>query len=653
MRRVRALLMALLLLGVTAAVTPPASAASLRNLPALPLSSVTTPGGAVVHRPGGTTYLYTVSTVSAGSALFSVIDTRDGSRKYELPLPGALGAWAVTAGPDGTAFIGSYSSGKAFLWTWGATAVTDLGTPLPGESFIWSAAADRKGRFYGGTSPGGRLFQYDPVSKVVRDYGQIVAGEQYVRSLDVAADGTVYAGIGAHADIIAVDPRTGGTKPIALPAGLDTDQYAYDVRVTGGHLAVRFAGSAAAGELWTYDLVRRVWKYHVTGVSSIGLVARGNRLYFVRGTDVTALDVRTGSLRKIAAIESASLLHVVDLVSGTQLLLKANTGGALWRVGLTSGRVEALHADLAEQPTAPESLAVGPDGKIYGSGYLSGGLAGYDPATGTTVGHKGVGQMEGMVTVGDKLYMGEYPRAQIYEYDPTGPWAPGTNPRRIMDLSGQQQDRPFAMVDAGGVLAIGTVPTSGVLGGVLAFYDPSTGKSRILEDVVPTESIVGLAYRDGVVYATTSVWGGNGIDAREQDAKLVAVDVATGTVQYTTVPLPGDRSISGLTTDDKGHVWGFSTCRIFEFDPATRKTLRTAKYCDYPWETVHHLWRDAYLYFDPADGHLYGKAQAKVFRIDRGDLAYTPLVRPISLLTQAPSGDLYMSRDSNFYVYEK
>ncbi|GAA3928636.1 hypothetical protein GCM10023085_07320 [Actinomadura viridis] len=653
MRRVRALLGVLLLFGVTAAVAPSASAATLERLPSLPLSSVTTPGGTVVERPDGVSYLYTVSTVASGSALFSVIDTRDGSREYELPLPGALGTWAVTAGPDGSAFIGSYSSGKAFHWTWGASSVTDLGTPLPGETFIWSVAADREGRFYGGTSPGGRLFQYDPATKNVRDYGRLVAGEQYVRSLDVAPDGTVYAGVGAHANVVAVDPGTGDKKPIALPAGLDTDQYAYDVRVIGRYLAVRFAASASAGELWVYDLAKGAWTHHVTGVSSVGLVAHGNRLLFLRGGDVTALDPRTGSLQKIAVVESAMLLHAVGLVSGNDLLVKANTGGMLWRVGLRSGRVESFRADLSEQPTAPESLAPGPDGKIYGSGYLSGGLASYDPATGAMVGYKGVGQMEGMVTIGDKLYMGEYPRAQIYEYDPAEPWAPGTNPRRIMDLSGQRQDRPFAMINAGGVLAIGTVPSSGVLGGVLAFYDPSTGKSRVLDDVVPTHSIVGLTHHDGVVYGTTSVWGGSGIGPKEYDAKLVAVDVATGTVRYTTVPMPGERSFSGLTTDDKGHIWGYSTCGIFEFDPATRKTLRTAKYCDYPWDTVNHVWRDAALFFDPADGYLYGKAQAKVFRIDRSTLAYTQLVRPISLLTQAPSGDLYMSRESMFYVYRK
>ncbi|MFD0536271.1 hypothetical protein ACFQY7_23590 [Actinomadura luteofluorescens] len=42
---------------------------------------MTTPGGAVVHRPDGVAYLYTVSTVAAGSAPFSVIDTGDGSRE--------------------------------------------------------------------------------------------------------------------------------------------------------------------------------------------------------------------------------------------------------------------------------------------------------------------------------------------------------------------------------------------------------------------------------------------------------------------------------------------------------------------------------------------------------------------------------------------
>jgi streptogramin lyase len=654
MRSARALLAFLVLLGVTLIGVPAATAApGLEQLPSLPLGSITTPGGAVVTGPDGISYLYTVSTVAAGNALFSVIDTRNGSRKYEVPLPGALGTWAVTATPNGTAYIGSYSSGKAFRWNWGAASVTDLGVPVAGETFIWAATTDGSGRFYGGTSPGGKLFRYDPATGAVRNYGQLVAGEQFVRSLSIAPDGTVYAGIGAHAHVVAVNPETGAKTPLTLPAGLDTNQYAYDVRVAGKYLAVRFAASAGAGELWLYDLDRDVWTQKITGVGSIGMVYDRDQLYVVRGGEVTAVDLCSGQTRVLGRIESTSLLHVVGVVSGRDLLVKANTGGAFWRVNLSSGNVRAFQAALTEQPTAVQSLTTGPDGKIYGSGYLSGGLASYDPATGAVVGRKGVGQMEGMVTIGNKLYLGEYPKALIYEYDPAQPWAPGTNPRKVLDLSGEKQDRPFAMIDAGGVLAVGTVPSSGVLGGTLALYNPATGTSRVMTNIVPTHSIVGLAYRSGVVYATTSVWGGNGIDAVEYDAKLIAVDVATGAVQYTTVPAPGERAISGLTVDGNGRVWGYSTCSLFEFDPVQRKTLRTMKYCEYDWDAVHHVWRDGFLFYDATDGLLYGKAQGKVFKINRTTLASTEVARPISVLTQSPTRDLYMSRESNFYIYRK
>ncbi|MEU5879901.1 hypothetical protein [Spirillospora sp. NPDC047279] len=655
MRRIQALLAALTFLVALAAAVPARAAAGLEQLPPLPLGSVTTPGGAVVTGPDGGSYLYTVSTVSAGSALFSVIDTRTGKRKVELPLPGALGTWAVTAAPDGTAFIGGYSQGKIFRWTFGASTMTDLGVALAGQTTVWAVAPDGKGGFFGGTSPGGRLFRHDTASGTIRDYGQLVAGEEFVRSLSVAPDGTVYAGVGAHAHVVAVDPVSGAKRPLPLPAGLDTDQFAYDVKLAGRYLAVRFAASAGAGELRLYDLARKKWVKHVPGVTGIGFAKHGHDLYFVAGAgEVTALDLRDLRTRRVARIDSGALLHAVGMVSGGDLLVKANLGGALWRVTPRTGEVRAFQAELTEQPTSVQSLTTGPDGKIYGSGYLSGGLASYDPATGTAVGHKGVGQMEGMVTVGGKLYLGEYPKARILEYDPAQPWAPGTNPRLVLDLSPQQQDRPFAMINAGGKLAVGTVPTSGVLGGVLAIYDPATGTSRVMRDVVPTHSVLGLTYHDGVVYGTTSVWGGNGVDAQEYDAKLFAVDVATGETRYTTVPVPGERSYSGLTVDDKGHIWGFSTCTVFEFDPVQRTTLRTAKYCDYNWDTVHHVWRDGFLYFDATDGKLYGKAQAKVFRIDRDTLAYTKLFnQQISVLTQAPNRDLYMSREANFFVYRK
>jgi hypothetical protein len=299
---------------------------------------------------------------------------------------------------------------------------------------------------------------------------------------------------------------------------------------------------------------------------------------------------------------------------------------------------------------AIRSVAAGPDGLVYAGGFFTGGLATYNPTTGQTLGHRGIGQIEGMTAHAGRMYFGVYPGAQIYEFDPGQPWAPGSNPRRIMYLAEREQDRPFAWTSAGDVVAFGTVPKQGAIGGALGLYDPATGESTVIRDVVPGHSIVGLTYANGMVYGATSAWGG--ADQPGGDVAMVfAFDLATRTVRWQTAPVPGDLSTGGLAIDSAGHLWGLTPDALFVIDPATGTTLRYRKLWSYPWDTVKNVWLDTNLVFRMADGYLYGKVQGRAYRIDRATMELTQIVRPASNLAWGPDGHLYLSRDHNFWTW--
>src|SRR5690606_5961887 len=139
----------------------------------------------------------------------------------------------------------------------------------------------------------------------------------------------------------------------------------------------------------------------------------------------------------------------------------------------------------------------------------------------------GVSQVEGMGIFNDKLYLGLYPDASIHEYDPSLPTTSGQpNPRVLeeLNLTSIYQDRPFAFAQAGDKLAIGTVPIIAKLGGALVLYDPETKQVESFHQIVENESPMALAYKDGLLYGGTTVWGGITAEPVEADGTLFIFD---------------------------------------------------------------------------------------------------------------------------------
>ncbi|MFD0957812.1 hypothetical protein [Paenibacillus chungangensis] len=121
-------------------------------------------------------------------------------------------------------------------------------------------------------------------------------------------------------------------------------------------------------------------------------------------------------------------------------------------------------------------------------------------------------------------------------------------------------------------LYIGTIPDYGLLGGALTIYDPTTNEHDIFHDVVYNQSIVGLAYRDGKLYGSTSIHGGEGINPTETVAKMFVWDLSTNekTIEFTP-EIPGAATaptmINGLTFGPDGLLWAAADGTLFALDP--------------------------------------------------------------------------------------
>ncbi|MFS8610600.1 MAG: hypothetical protein FWJ68_03570 [Planifilum fulgidum] len=122
-------------------------------------------------------------------------------------------------------------------------------------------------------------------------------------------------------------------------------------------------------------------------------------------------------------------------------------------------------------------------------------------------------------------------------------------------------------------LFIGTAPYYGQLGGAFAVYDTVTGEKQVYRNIVPNQSVISLAYKDGKVYAGTSIYGGDASVPVEKEAKLFVWDVATGKKIRETVPVPGETAIGALLVGPDGNIWGFAQGTLFIYDPKTGKVI--------------------------------------------------------------------------------
>lgn len=647
---------------------PAASAAETDRISSLgiPLTDVLMIGGTVAPGPAGTPVLWSVT--SGNPAHLNAVDPATGEALARLDLPGANGAWAVDNSPDGSVYVGTYGDGRLYRWTRQA-GVIELGRPIASENFIWSVSTDENGILYGGTYPGGKVFAYDPATGQVRDYGQVVPGRAYIRSI-AASGGKVYAGTEPSGQLVELDPVTGATRLLPTPPGVDpTGKWVYDLDAAGGYLYARY-GDAFPGLLGVYDIGAGQWVDLIQQAHGLNITPadeQGN-VYFVKSGELVRYNPANRSV-------SGTGVPFVGRVANTrgigyaELNLPDYPGrsvvGLLWRGMMfrynpTTGARSFVQTTVRGEPIDITALSAGPDGRTYVGGFLNGGFAAIDPETGGREEFHTFSQSEGMTLHKGRLYIGAYPDARVYTYDPSKPWnsteyspspepGPAPNPERLFDLKADKQIRPRALVSAGDYLAVGTMPDLGELGGVLAVWDPASGtlvtKQR---HVVTDQSIVTLAYRDGIVYGGTSIYSGQSATPPTQpEAKVFAWSVAEQRKLWEIVPAAGKPTVSGLTFDGHGQLWGIAGAEVFAID-VTQQTVTTRLTYG---SSSSGLGR---IEFNPIDGMLYGVlAGNEVYRLDPAtNQKYVLRSGTAAHLAVHPNGDVYFSAGSELFRYD-
>nr|WP_240930168.1 PQQ-like beta-propeller repeat protein [Streptomyces coryli] len=584
------------------------------------MSFATCVGGAVGADADGKPLVYTVAQRDNDLGTFYVVDAATGALRHRFDLGRGASSYGVAVAPDGTVYVAATGTGKLHRLRPGGDTLDDLGRLFPSESHLYKLAFDDDGNVYGGTYPNGKVFRYDPATGDVHDYGQAAAGQAYVRSVG-RHRGTVYAGTQPHAHLVAIDAATGVKQDLALPDGTDPDQVVYDINIVGDLLFTRLTKTGLTGTLLVRDLAAGTWKDQIKDVAGLDVTQldETGKVYFSQRDTLMSYDPATRELAPTSlAFTFTSQLRSLGFGTlagqpdfpGQSVIGMIWTGEIFWH-NPQSGKSKLFASQVEGNPVRVRSLSEAPDGRIVTGGTGTGSVGFIDPETGKGDTHR-FSEVMGSAAHQGAVYLGAYPRGRVYAYDPAKPWAWNNiddagkvNPAEVYNGDASYGDRPFAMASLpDGRLAVGTVNKSGYLGGSLILHDPATGRNTEHTGLVKDQSIMALAHAGGVLYVGTSVYGGYGATEPQTDARLFAWDVEAGRKLWEITPVEGERTVSSLTFDGRGVLWGATAGVLFRCDPASRK-VASRRLAPYEWP-VDGGYALADLRFNPRDKHLYG-----------------------------------------------
>lgn len=621
--------------------------------------------------------IYTV--VAGAPAIFTIIDIETEQVVKSMPLPDTSGAWSVTMSSDGSVYLGAYNLGLLYRYIPSTDQLVNLGHPFATkDSVLYPMAAGKDGIMYGSTYPTAHLYAYNPATSAFTDYGTMStqsSGERWTRVTVYDEEShKIYAGVGNVPRLLEYDLATGEKRDL-LPSGFDNIVSVYDLNIAQGRLFARkeannanetFVIDIASGDLVEVTNADTGEKSPTfinfsRGVSPVSPIA--NKLYFAAaGGELYEYDLDTNSYRTTgASIEGAAITYEFVKLNeagfpGYSLVGLSGNSGKMFKYNLETGKVKLTDVQVPAEPVNIHEIVKGPDGKIYTAGYLQGNLGEYTPSTGESIYYEGIAQGESMTVIHNKLYLGIYPGASIYEYDLSKPWnrtnSSLLNPNKLFSLEGINQDRPFGLAGAEDLnkLFIGTVPKNGMLGGALAVYDiESGGEPEVYNNLIPDQSILSLVYKDGLLYGGTSIHGGQGGTPTASAAVLFIWDPVMKEEVFQVIPVAGKQAITALHIGPDGNVWGLANGELFIFDVDTRQVVYS--YNAFP--NANGRWIDGSMETG-TDGNVYATVGGSFFKVDAATKEITVLASGVRKLAQDDFGSFYMFTDPetpNLYKY--
>lgn len=603
-------------------------------------------------------------------ATFYAADSKTGKMIFSQSLPGSDVVWGMTVGADGNVYFSGTYDGILYRYLVDEQSLEQVGKN-PSDNWVWQLKATADGKIYGATYPNAKVFEYDIESGDFIDLGTFYEGQLYARGLGVT-DESLYVGIGTTAHLIRMDRETGERSEIELPiTGASTS--ISNVWEYGDTLFAAYGTSLLAIDIETGEVLHTMdWEDENTfdGLLSAPSPYDESLIYFItkQATQLWTYNLETNETEKVdptiqMPATPAKSMKWVKNEEGEDVLAILHHQIEYSEYNPNTNTLEVSYPEVATQGLNIQSLAIGDDNNVYMGGY-QGSFGVFDTSTETyLLNERDPHQIEGIGFLNGEVYLGTYGGAKIYRYNPELPFeysggGEGNNPEMVYDID-DDQSRPFTFASGDNKLFVGTISDYGKLGGSLTIYDSLTGEWSSIRNIIENQSIIGLAYHNGIVYGGSTISGGLGIDPSEPEARMFAYDTATGEHEVFDLEAAGldkPEMIGELSIGPDGNLWGVAwgydadrsyNTVVFSMDKESRQVLKSTEI----YSGVHRgsQWRPFYIRWDD-QGYLYTTAGRKLTVINPDTMASKQLISSnVDLMDLDDEGNIYFASGADLY----
>lgn len=601
----------------------------------------------------GNTYMYFI--MHGTPSALAVVDLSSNELKYTYTLEHSTSAWGLDVDNDGTVWIGGTTDGNVYSYNPNTEEFKDHGNKLElaKDTAIQDLDAN-DGIIYGSTAYGGSVFQYNSHTEELINFGQVQNRKEFAKSLVYDEENNVlFVGVGSKADLVRFDLNSKQKKAF-LPDEYKDDKYVRGLKIIGDELYARMEPS---NRLVVFDKETLEMKEEIQlnsrTVSSISPLE--DAIYYSKENTLYKFDLisREHSKLEVSLLTGTELL-ALDFVElqderypGVTLVGLMDNAGNVLKYNLETGFYEIVLIDLPPQPVTLYTMIQDEAREnIYINGYMSGGLAIYQPATGQSTLYQNISQIESMTINHNKLYIGAYPNARVLELDLTKPWS-STNPKQLMRLGDYGQSRSTAITadQKHNKLFVGTYPETSIGGGTLAVYDLAENKYEVYENYIYNQSLISFLSHKEYVYGGTSIHANYNVNERGARFFRFRPDNPEEK-EYIHLPLHASM-ITSIIADKEGNIWTMADGTLLSYNPDT-KEIRTKQILD----LISGRFRNANI-LEGMDGNIYGTVEGKLFRANPETMDVEILKQNGAYeITQGVNGDLFFRNQADLWKYE-
>ena len=550
---------------------------------------------------------------------FNVFDLEKGEllRSFDVPVGRAF--WHYAADSKGNVYFAGFVGVNLYMYSPETKELTDLGK-CSTETAICELVVDEQDNVFMATYPNAKILKWDAKAQKMMDLGNQLPGENYIRSL-AYHDGYLYGGgavVGTK--FFKIDAKTMKKTFIPGPKLSSTLKSYYSATVVGGKKIFIWCETENSGsEYAIYDIEKGKFDDQIIpNAHGMYTSPEINGYCYISTKDgVLKYDLATEKIEPLGwnfgtgfrGNSVVQLKNNPDFPNKTMAIV--TYGGDIAMIDFETGKREILKNKLDAVGTTLVGVKALENGQVVYSGHMGPRASGLNPETLEETFTFSMGQSSDIEEIDGKIYFATYPSSALWEYDPSKEIKTNENPKELYETASQGQSRPMKIVDCGDKIAISTIADYGKTEGAVVLYDKKTGKVDCYKNIIKNQSISGLTYKDGILYGSSTIFGGLGTDASklEPSAKIFKMDVATGKLLTEVVPqfkdAKGVMKMAGdLAFGPDGLLWAVSDGLVFAMDPETLEVKKEKDVKGYDWNRYSSRWDPYGMEFDE-NGMLY------------------------------------------------